>query len=292
MSTASSHEIITLPTVLVTGSSSGIGRACALHLAANNFHVFAGVRKPEDGERLVAEAAGNLSAVTIDVCDDDSIAKACASIKSQVGERGLFALVNNAGVSLSSPLEYATREHIDRQLQTNFYGPVLLTSALLPLLRQAKGRVVNISSGAGVLATPIMGIYSASKFALEGMSDVLRVELRSWGIKVVVVEPGFVASNIHDKNFSDMDVMLAGLPEEGLSHYGEAIRKFKGINKKLEEKKATPAAKAGEVVLRALTDRRPRSRYQVGADAKLLGAIGWMFSDRTRDRIAGMMVGL
>lgn len=277
--------------VFITGSSTGIGRAIALHLVANGFQVFAGVRKQADGETLQQLAKTNLTPVIIDVCDDQSIAHAAAELEAAVGEQGLYALINNAGVSLCSPLEYATREHMDRQLQTNFYGMVLTTGALLPLLRKAQGRIINISSGAGKFSTPTMGVYSATKFAVEGMSDALRVELRSAGIKVIVVEPGFVASDIHGKNSQDMDKVLAELPAAGLDYYGDAIKKFKATNEKMSLK-ATPAEQAGSVVLKALTVNKPKARYTVGPDAKFLSIFGSLMSDKLKDRLAGYMVGL
>src|SRR4028119_876827 len=157
--------------VVVTGASTGIGRACALSLDAMGFRVFAGVRKSEDGESLRKASSSRLTPVFIDVTDEQSIATAAAEVSRVVGDAGLAGLVNNAGVAIPGPLEYLPLEELRRQLEINLVGQLAVTQAFLPLLRKAQGRIVNISSLAGKLTTPFNGAYSAAKHGIEAFSD-------------------------------------------------------------------------------------------------------------------------
>jgi NAD(P)-dependent dehydrogenase (short-subunit alcohol dehydrogenase family) len=163
--------------VVITGASTGIGRACALSLDALGFRVFAGVRKSDDGESLRRVASDRLTPVFIDVTDKQSIAAAAGSVSREVGTAGLVGLVNNAGVAVPGPLEYLPLEELRRQLEINLVGQLAVIQAFLPLLRKARGRIVNISSLAGKLTTPFNGAYSAAKHGIEAFSDALRMEL-------------------------------------------------------------------------------------------------------------------
>src|SRR3954471_14417569 len=168
--------------VVITGASTGIGATCAAHLSSLGFRVFAGVRKPEDAER--AREAGH-EPLTIDVTDPESIRSAV----EQVGDAPLSGLVNNAGIAVAGPLEFIPIDEFRRQLDVNVVGQVAVTQAFLPALRRSRGRVVFVGSIAGRSALPFLGAYAASKFAVEAVTDALRVELRPWGIDVAVVEP-------------------------------------------------------------------------------------------------------
>jgi NAD(P)-dependent dehydrogenase (short-subunit alcohol dehydrogenase family) len=177
--------------VLVTGASSGIGEATASHLASLGFRVFAGVRKDEDAERL----RERVTPVKLDVVDEESIATARREVEEAAPD-GLAGLVNNAGVSVSGPVEFIPLEELRRQLEVNVIGQVAVTQAFLPAIRRARGRIVNVSSVGGRVALPLMSPYNASKFALEAVSDSLRREVRQFGVHVAVVEPGAIRTRI------------------------------------------------------------------------------------------------
>ncbi|MEK7693262.1 MAG: SDR family oxidoreductase, partial [Chloroflexota bacterium] len=182
--------------VVITGASTGIGEACALHLDALGWRVFAGVRKGADGEALQRKASARLIPVRIDVTDQASIASACDAVAQELGARGLDGLVNNAGIAVAAPLEFVPIDDLRRQLEINVIGQIAVTQAFLALIRTARGRIVNIGSVSGKLATPFTGPYSASKFAMEALTDALRIELRPWKIEVSIVEPGSIATPI------------------------------------------------------------------------------------------------
>ena len=169
--------------VVITGASTGIGEACALELDRGGFRVFAGVRSEVAGEKLKAQASSRLTPVMIDVTDAASIAAAAEAVGRTLGDAGLAGLVNNAGIAVAGPLEAVPIEALRQQFEVNVIGQVAVTQVFLPLLRKARGRVVNISSINGGLSLPYMGAYSASKFAMEAVTDALRVELRTWGIR-------------------------------------------------------------------------------------------------------------
>src|SRR5688500_3137446 len=181
--------------VVITGASTGIGHACALDLDSHGCHVFAGVRREEDAERLRSERAF-IEPVRIDVTDADSIASARDRVGEAVGAAGLAGLVNNAGIAVPGPLEHLPIDELRRQLEVNLVGQVAVTQAFIPMLRTSRGRIVNIGSIGGRVALPMLGPYAASKHAIEGVSDSLRRELPPWGIEVSVVRPGPIATEI------------------------------------------------------------------------------------------------
>ena len=277
--------------VLITGAGSGIGRATALYLANNGFRVFAGVRKEADGEKLRSECYENLEPLLLDVTSETSRQQVLVTLTTLINDKGLYGLINNAGVSYCSPLEYVDEAHIDKQFRTNVYGPLLTTQALLPLIRIARGRVINISSGSGQLAIPLVGVYSGTKFALEGISDALRVELRQWGIHVSVVAPGFIETPIQDKNQKDMEELLQRLPCEGKERYSKAIHHYIKQNKKMARSATTPETVA-KVIYTALTSKKPKTRYAAGRDAAMLSLIRRILSDRMKDKLVAAITGL
>src|SRR5512139_2964504 len=216
------------PFVLVTGSSRGLGRDMALHLVRNGFQVLAGVRSAADGQQLAAEAGTALHPVLLDVSDPSSIAAAAAQVAGHTGDAGLAGLVNNAGIASFGPLEQEPMARFEQIFRVNVFGVQALTQALLPLVRRARGRVVNISSGNGKLSFPFAGPYSASKFALEALSDALRVELTPWGIHVVVVEPGAMATDIRVKGVEAWAEEHAGLTEAEQALYAAPLQAVRG----------------------------------------------------------------
>lgn len=274
--------------VLVSGASTGIGAACAQHLAGLGFNVFAGVRKAEDAARI---SGARIEPVMLDVTDDASVAAAAEQIRGAVGNSGLAGLVNNAGIAVAGPLEFVDIEDFKRQLEVNVVGVLRTTQAMLPLIRVGnRGRIVNMSSIGGRVAVPLVGPYNASKFALEGMSDTLRRELRPWRIHVAVIEPGAVATPIWDKGIDQSDAIERSGPPEVRERYGEVIDKIREESEK-NRTKGVPPSEVAEAVAHALTADRPKTRYLVGRDAKLRGPAAAILSDRAMDAVIGRALG-
>ena len=270
--------------VVITGASTGIGAACALHLDRLGFTVFAGVRKIEDGATLQRQGASGLSPLLLDVTDGDIIRHAQAIVAERVGSSGLFGLVNNAGIAVVGPLEAVPIPDLRRQLDINVIGQIEVTQVFLPLIRKARGRIVNMGSIAGRGAMPLMGPYSASKFALEAMTDALRLELQQWGIDVSIVEPGAIATPIWEKSGKDAADLETAMPGETRTMYATlvaAVRKVVGE----AAKRAISADAVAQAVEHALTASRPKTRYLVGADAKLRALMIKLLPDRLSDAV-------
>ncbi len=268
--------------VVITGASSGIGEACALYLDQLGYRVFAGVRRPEDGEAVKARASMRLTPVLLDVTDAASIHQAAETVRAAIGTAGLAGLVNNAGIGVGGPLEVVSLEDLRKQFEVNVIGQVAVTQAFLPLLRQGRGRIVNIGSIAGLAATPFIGPYSASKFALEALTDVMRLELRAWGIHVSIVEPGAVASRIWDKGRQRAIQLEAAASPEAKALYGEAVA---GVREAIAraERRAIPSRAVAKAVAHALRAARPKTRYLVGLDARLRALLAAWLPDRVQD---------
>lgn len=263
--------------VLVTGASTGIGRATALYLAARGFRVFASVRKQSD-----AAAVEGATPVILDVTDSDSIGSAAETLGRALGSEALGGLVNNAGIAVSGPLEFLPLSEVRRQFEVNLFGQIAVTQALLPFLRRAKGRIVNMSSISGRIAVPLLGPYSMSKFALESFSDALRRELEPFGISVSVIEPGVIKTPIWTKGVDSSRERIARMPEKALELYGGRIDQLRKRAEEMSENGAGPEEVA-KAVHHALVSRRPRTRYLVGRDAKLTAKLAWLLSDRALD---------
>ncbi|MBM3140933.1 MAG: SDR family oxidoreductase [Chloroflexi bacterium] len=278
-------------TILISGASSGIGEACVRDLDARGFRIFAGVRRDEDAARLRASASPLLTPVRLDVTSAGSIDKALATVEQAVGRAGLTGLVNNAGIAIPGVVEFLSLDRLREQLEVNLIGAVALTQAALPLLRAGRGRVVNMSSIAGVVAAPFLSPYAMSKHALEAFSDSLRLELRPWGIEVAVIEPGTVDTRIWEKGLRTADELMQTLPEEAERLYGEQIRAMRAVTER-EAAAAAPATLVAEAVRHALTARRPRTRYVVGRDARLAVRLRRWLPQRLFDRLALRSLGL
>ena len=276
--------------VVITGASTGIGRATARHLDALGFAVFAGVRREQDGDKLRADASERLTPVLIDVTDGASIRAAAATVEQAVGERGLAGLVNNAGVAISAPLEFIPIEEFRKQIEVNLVGQVAVTQAFIPLLRKAKGRVVNIGSIGGRVALPLVGPYAASKFGMEGITDALRRELMPWGISVSILEPGGVATPIWDRGLSTADTIMRDMPPEAESLYGRRIAAIQKAAAQIARDGMPPEAVA-KVIEHALTAPRPKTRYLVGRDAKIRARLSAILPDRVFDRMISRAIG-
>jgi NAD(P)-dependent dehydrogenase (short-subunit alcohol dehydrogenase family) len=277
--------------VVITGASTGIGEACAVRLDRAGYRVFAGVRKEADAQRLKQQASERLTPITIDVTNEPQIEAVAKTVGDAVGEAGIAGLVNNAGISINGPLEYLTSEDLRKQLEVNVVGQVAVTRAFLPLIRKAKGRIVNIGSIGGRFTTPFLGPYCASKHAMEAISDCLRQELRPWGIHVALVEPGSIATEIWQKGQSDADRMIENMPEEAMMRYGKAFEALREAATKFEAA-GIPPDRVARSVEHALTAGRPRTRYIVGFDATVQRLIRDVVPDRMRDGLVASQLKL
>ncbi len=251
-----------MKSVVVTGASTGIGWACVKILVANGFRVFGSVRRPADAARLSKEFGANFTPLIFDVTDEAAVAAGAAQVRSVLDGETLFGLVNNAGIAVPGPLLMIKIGDFKQQIAVNLTGQLIVTQAFAPLLgvererRGGPGRIVMISSVSGKNAWPFLGPYSASKFGLEGMSESLRRELMLFGIDVVIVAPGTVATPIWDRADALDAALLAGTPYAGAL----AVLKHFMIS---NGKKGLPPEQLGEVVKTALTAAKPKTRYTV-----------------------------
>jgi len=277
--------------VLITGASTGIGAASACVLAGAGCRVFAGVRRAEDGERLAARAPGGVEPIILDVTDAGQIAAAREAVEAALGDAPLHGLVNNAGIAVSGPLEFLPLDRFRQQMEVNLTGQLAVTQAFLPLIRRGTGRIVFIGSTSGVLSTPFLGAYCASKFAIEGLVDALRGELRAWHIEVSVIQPGPIETAIWERSEEAATQILDGLPAEGYTLYGYA---FEGLRKASHEvqRRAIPAERVGELVRHALFAKRPKTRYLIGKGGRLECVLARWVPDRLRDAILCRILGL
>jgi len=276
---------------LVTGASTGIGRATALHLDTAGWRVFAGVRREEDASSLREASSQRLVPLMLDVTDSDQIAAAAERVASESGGSGLDGLVNNAGIAVPGPLEALPIDDFRRQVEVNLTAQVAVTQALLPQIRVARGRLVFITSIGGLMAFPMFGAYHAAKFGLEAVGDVFRQELRRWGISVSVVEPGSIATPIWERGESEADAFLTRASDEQKALYGEAVEAYREVVRRTAERGIDPV-KVARTIERALTARRPRTRYLVGADARGQAFLSKLLPDRVVDRVVARATGM
>lgn len=277
--------------ILITGASTGIGAACALELDKLGFRVYAGVRKPADGEALQAQASERLTPVLLDVTVAETIEKTATTIEAAVGQEGLFGLVNNAGIVVPGPLECVSLDDLRRQFEVNVFGVVAVTQAMLPLLRAASGRIVNIGSISGKAAPPYLGAYSSSKFALESISDVFRMELHRWNIDVSIVEPDSVATPIWSKLLETASAMGTRLPAAVRSLYDQDLTSMAEASSKMDQT-GMPVTHVVRAVRHALTARRPKTRYPIGVRTHLAFWAARHLPDRTRDGFMRRAMGM
>jgi NAD(P)-dependent dehydrogenase (short-subunit alcohol dehydrogenase family) len=286
-----SHTDHPSPAVLITGASTGIGQACALELDRRGFRVFAGVRSAAAAADLKAKTSSQLTPLMIDVTDAASIAAAAETVAKNVGQAGLAGLVNNAGIVVAGPLEALPIDALRRQLEVNVIGQVAVTQAFLPLLRTARGRVVNISSLNGGLAMPYMGAYSASKFALEAITDALRMELRTFGIQVSAVEPAAIATPIWQKSLDTADQLEKNVSPEILALYQSDLTAMRrAVDHSIRT--ADPVDRVVRAVVHALTSNRPKTRYYLGWYVRFSFKGMRLLNDRVRDWIVRKLIGL
>jgi NAD(P)-dependent dehydrogenase (short-subunit alcohol dehydrogenase family) len=253
-------------TILVTGASSGIGRATAEFLAANGANVLAGVR-----DTTVELGVPTLK---LDITDPQDVAK--------VAEYDVAALVNNAGIAITGPLEFMPPEELRRQLEVNVVAQLAVTQACFPALRRHRGRIVNVSSISGRVALPLYGPYAASKFALEALSDSLRRE--QGDVRVVLVEPGATATSIWARGLAAGDALWQRMPPAAHERYGALVARLRHE----AEKQATEGAPPEDVartIATALTAEHPRTRYVVGTDARIQAILARTLPGRAVDKL-------
>jgi len=251
-------------TIVVTGASSGIGRATAIHLDQLGFRGFAGVRQEADGRALIEDASDKLTPVLLDVTDDSSIAAAVTTVTEATSGQ-LLGLVNNAGLSLNCPLELAPVPEIKKLMNVNVIGLLAVTQAFLPLLRKSRGRIVNISSGHGLLAIPDKSAYAASKFAVQAISDALRVELRPFGVSVSCIAVGKVDTAVLGKIVADRKAMIDAADAEIVELYSPLIEFF---DREVKDLPGVAPLEVGRVVAQTLMTRKPKAHSTVGPGAR------------------------
>jgi NAD(P)-dependent dehydrogenase (short-subunit alcohol dehydrogenase family) len=275
-----------MPSVLVTGAARGIGRATAIRLAGAGWDVIAGVRREQDGDELAKDQPGRISPVILDVTNEQHVASLDQALPAR-----LDAVVNNAGIAVTAPVETVPPADIRRQLEVNVVGPAAVTQAVLPRLRESRGRIVFVSSVSGRVATPMFGPYNASKFALEGMADALRMELAPWGIRVVLIEPAQTDTDLWRKAEETFDETVSAMAP----HYRELYAKhLEGARKSIPRaaRMAAPVDGVAKAIERALTARRPRARYVVGASARLQAIMASATPTSVLDRVLSMGLGV
>jgi NAD(P)-dependent dehydrogenase (short-subunit alcohol dehydrogenase family) len=280
--------------VLLTGASTGIGRATARYLAERRLRVFAGVRRDEDAASLRAEGLAELVPIRLDVTRAEEIAAARAEIASALaamGEAGLAGVVNNAGLALPAVQEFIEVDDFRRQIEVNLIAVVAVNRAFFSLVRAARGRIVNIGSLGGYNAAPFLGPYAASKFALEGLTDSLRRELRPFGLEVALVEPGSIATPIWEKSLGYGEELKRKLPAEALPLYAPLLEKIENYARNAA-RRGIPAERVARAIHHALTAARPRTRYRVGLDANLMRVLTRVLPDRAMDAIVSRFVGI
>jgi NAD(P)-dependent dehydrogenase (short-subunit alcohol dehydrogenase family) len=269
--------------VVITGASSGIGRATALRLARKGWQVFATVRKQADAEALKEAAGRHLETVHLDLTDEDSVITAARQIAEVLGDRGLDGLVNNAGMGILSPVEHITGDQLRHVYQVNVFGQIATIRALLPTLRRARGRIINVGSVGDHISPPFAAALASPKAAFASTTGALRLELRSQDIQVCLVEPGSINTPAVNKTLGDIDATIRAMPDDAADLYGPELRSMATTFAANERSGSAPETVAA-VVERALTDRRPKLRYPAGKDARKLTLLARLLPERIVDR--------
>ena len=272
--------------VVITGTSTGIGRACVERMAAAGWTVYAGVRKDADADDIKRSINGDVRPVILDVTNADHITSLVARLRDELGAGGLDGLVNNAGVAEGGPIETLAESDWRWHFDVNVFGVINLTRESLPLLLAAKGRVVNIASIAGRVAAPLMGPYSAGKHAVEALSETLRFEVEPLGMRVACVEPGEIQSEIWSKADDQLVRIEGTLSDDVKNRYEAHLDMLYGFVAD-GAKRGIPASKVAAAVHHALTASRPKHRYLVGPDAKVVGVVSRL-PDRLRQRMLAL----
>lgn len=268
--------------VLVTGASSGIGRATAFRLARRGWRVFAAVRKSADADLLKTEAPPNLETVLLDVTDRASIQSAAQEVEKRLAGWGLDGLFNNAGIGTVAPVEQISSQALREIYEVNLFGQIAVIQALLPLIRKAKGRIINAGSVGDHITPPFGGALASIKAAFASVTAALRLELRPQGIRVCLIEPGSINTPAVGKTLGTVEKLIADLPPEQARLYGEPLRRMAQTFAESERASSTPEVVA-KAVERALTDRSPRTRYPAGKDSVKLALLARLLPEKLLD---------
>lgn len=282
MGIRSKHITMSKKYVLITGASKGIGRACALYLEHKGMHILAGVRSEEDGAALQAVSSGRLVPIILDITNNVHIEMLAQTVQHHVGNEGLWGVVNNAGIAVAGPIEFAPPDALRRQLEVNVIGHMAVTQALLPLLRQSRGRIVMMSSIVGRMPEPMIGMYAASKKALEALTDSLRCEVHG-AVHVSIIQPGVIRTPIWETSRETFAQIFDPMPPHMEQRYAPHLATV-DILAQLSATKGSDPEKVAHAVAHALTARHPRTRYLVGLDAHLKAVLA-LLPDRIRDRL-------
>ena len=266
---------------IVTGASTGMGAATARELARRGFHVLAGVRRDRDADAI---RGPGIEPLIIDITIPDHIRALATRVHGDPHGRAVRALVNNAAIQANVPIEAFEIDEWRRMFEVNLFGQIAVTQALLPALIRSKGRVVNISSVGGKVAMATYGPYAGTKFALEAVSDSLRRELAPFGVQVVVVEPGAVRTEMLGRAMATAHELMSAMTPEQSQRYGWLVQ---AVNTQAvsSTKSGLPADIAAKVIAKAVTARKPRTRYTVGRDAALFTRLARFLPDRTLDHV-------
>lgn len=279
--------------VVITGTSSGIGRASAMALARRGFDVFAGVRRESDGEALRVASGGRVHPLQLDITDAQQIAAAVDAVQAATGAAGLAGLVNNAGTGAPWPIEVVPLAEFREHLEVNLVAQLAVTQAFLPLLKRAKGRIVNVGSEGGRITLPFMGPITTAKHGLVSVTDALRMELRPFGVRVSIVEPGATTSRAPEKLVANARRAMAdSFSVRAKVDYADT---FSAVVERIASghaRQGSPPEVIARAVVHALTARRPRTRYPAGGKAKLLTTLARMLPDCALDQLFLRMLGL
>ena len=275
--------------VVVTGASSGIGRASVEKAAAHGWQVFAGIRDQAAAERIRQLAPERIVPIRLDITEPDEVEAAAKLVADELGGWPLTGLFNNAGTTWPCPIEYLAVADFRRQLEVNLIGHLAVIKAFLPQLRRPGGRILATSSPGAKIGAPFMAGYVAAKAGLEGICAVLRTELRRDGIDVAIIEPGFVATEMRHKLQRDTEAVIAGLPEAGQHRFAAMLRQVMARVQREAADGAQPDVVA-DAVWQALTDPRPKVRYPAGPGARRVLTLAKLLPDRVMDRVVARML--
>jgi NAD(P)-dependent dehydrogenase (short-subunit alcohol dehydrogenase family) len=273
-----------MKTIFITGTNSGIGLATARRFDILGWRVIAGVLPSDDTSELRANLSDNAYIIDIDITQAGDISKARQTIGKIIGDDGLHGLVNNAGIAVTGPIEALPMEAIRQQFEVNFFGHVAMTQALLPAIRQAKGRIVNITSILGRVTVPFSAPYCASKYAMEAYSDSLRMELMPDGIEVIIIEPTIIGTNIWTKQQTWQDEMMSELPPQQQAKYENRLKILRTTTDEQASLGESPDIIA-DTIQHAMTSKRPKARYTVGREANAFLFLAKSMPSRWRDQI-------
>jgi len=272
--------------IVVTGTSTGMGAATAKELAGRGFHVLAGVRREIDADALRGDG---IEPLILDITVESDVAAVADRVAADPRGRPLRALINNAGIAVNAPVEALPIAEWRRQFEVNLFGHVAMIQALMPSLLRSSGTVVNISSVGGKVALPTYPAYAGTKFALEALSDSMRREVNHLGVKVVVVEPGAVKTEMAQRGVATAERLKAGMTADQLERYGDLIDAMSNLARSFDTD-GVPAERAAKVIANAATAPRPRTRYTIGRDAAILARLSRVVSDRFLDRVVRLIL--